>query len=111
MLIDTVRFVRAGGKPSDLAMIDPDRMGYVQLSDTTLRPCIDNYLQEATFERLTPSEGELPLAEILAAVPADVVIGLEMPKLSLAEAGVGPLERLAPCVQSGRALVEGLDTR
>src|SRR5262249_53147747 len=106
-----MHFVRAGGKPSDLAALDSDRIGYVQLSDTTLRPRTDNYLQEATFERLVPGEGELPLAEILSAVPSDVVIGLEVPRLSLAEAGVGPLERLKPCIAGARTLLEGLNGR
>ncbi len=111
LLIDTMHFVRAGGTASDLSTIDPDRIGYVQLSDTTLRPRIGNYLQEATFERLVPGEGELPLAEILAAVPSYVVIGLEVPRLSLAEAGVGPFQRLQPCVKAARTLLEGLRSR
>jgi hypothetical protein len=57
------------------------------------------------YERMAPGDGELPLAEILGAVPPDVVIGLEIPMRSLAESGVGPAERLRPCVAAARELL------
>jgi hypothetical protein len=41
---------------------------------------------------------------MLAAVPADVVIGLEIPMRGLAESGVGPMDRLRPCVVAAREL-------
>jgi 3-oxoacyl-[acyl-carrier protein] reductase len=58
----------------------------------------------AMYERMAPGDGELPLAEILAAVPADVVVGLEIPMRGLAESGVGPMDRLRPCVAAAREL-------
>ena len=51
------------------------------------------------FERLPPGEGELPLAAMLAALPDDRVVGLEIPMRSHAEAGISALDRLLPCVQ------------
>jgi hypothetical protein len=59
------------------------------------------------YERLAPGDGELPLAEILAAVPTDVVVGLEIPMRRLAECGVGPIDRLRPCVAAARQLCCG----
>jgi sugar phosphate isomerase/epimerase len=105
LLIDTMHFVRGGGTAAELADVDPDRIGYVQLSDTTLQPRIDDYMREAMFERLVPGEGELPLREIIAVVPPDVIIGLEVPQLSLAEAGVTPFDRLRPSVEAARAIL------
>ncbi len=105
LLIDTMHLVRSGSGAADVAAIDPDRIGYAQLSDTTLRPRIDNYLEEAMFERMVPGEGELPLHEILSALPPDIVIELEVPRRSLALAGVSPIDRLRPCVEAARRLL------
>jgi hypothetical protein len=57
------------------------------------------------FDRLVPGEGELPLLDILKALPPEVVIGLEVPRLSLAEAGVSHADRMRPCVQAARGLL------
>jgi hypothetical protein len=68
-----------------------------------------HYAEEAMYHRLAPGEGELPLAEMLAALPRDLVVGLEVPMLSRAEAGVSAYDRLLPCVQSARALLARVD--
>lgn len=105
LLIDTMHLVRSGSTAADLAAIDPTMIGYAQLNDTTLQPRGENYAQEAMYERLVPGEGELPLAEILAALPDHIVIGLEVPQRSLALAGVPPVDRLRPCVEAARSLL------
>ena len=104
MLIDTMHLVRSGSTAADLAAIDPKHIGYAQLNDTTLRPRMENYMEEAMFERMVPGEGELPLRDILAALPADVVIELEVPRRELALSGVSPIDRLRPCVEAARRL-------
>ena len=105
LLIDTMHLVRSGSSAADVAAIDPDHIGYAQLNDTTLRPRIDNYMEEAMFERMVPGEGELPLRDILSALPPDIVIEIEVPRRSLALAGVGPIDRLRPCVEAARRLL------
>ena len=52
--------------------------------------------------------GELPLAEILSSLPRDVVVSLEVPMLAKASAGIGPRERLLPCVDAARRLLAQL---
>lgn len=110
LLVDTMHLMRSGSGASELAAVDPGRIGYAQLNDTTLRPRMDNYLEEAMFERLVPGEGDLPLRDILAALPADIVIEIEVPQRSLALAGVSPIERLHPCVEAARRLLAGVQT-
>jgi sugar phosphate isomerase/epimerase len=105
LLIDTMHLVRSGSSAADLAALDPERIGYAQLNDTTLEPRIDNYMEEAMFERMVPGEGELPLPDILSALPPDIVIELEVPRRSLALAGVSPFDRLRPCVEAARRLL------
>jgi sugar phosphate isomerase/epimerase len=105
LLVDTMHFVRSGGRPEELAALDPDLIGYVQLCDATLKPRFDTYMEEAMFERIAPGEGELGLLEVVKALPRDRVFGLEIPLRSQAEAGIGPKERLGPCVAAARDLL------
>jgi sugar phosphate isomerase/epimerase len=90
LLIDTMHLIRTGSGAADLTAIDPAHIGYAQLNDTTLRSRSGNYLEEAMFERMVPGEGELPLRDILSALPSDNVIELEVPRWSLALDGVSP---------------------
>jgi sugar phosphate isomerase/epimerase len=105
LLIDTMHVMRSGSGATDLAAIDADQIGYAQLNDTTLRPRFDNYMEEAMFERMVPGEGELPLHELLSALPADTVLEIEVPRRSLALAGVSPIDRVRPCVEAARRLL------
>jgi len=105
LLIDTMHLVRSGSGAADVAAIDPDHIGYAQVNDTTLQPRFDNYMEEAMFERMVPGEGELPLHDILSALPPDIVIEIEVPRRSLALAGVSPIDRLRPCVEAARHLL------
>lgn len=105
LLIDTMHLARSGSGAADLAAINPARIGYAQLNDTTLRPRGGNYMEEAMFERMVPGEGELPLRDILSALPPDIVIELEVPRRSLALDGVTPIDRLRPCVEAARRLL------
>ena len=105
LLIDTMHLVRSGSSAADLSALDPQHIGYAQLNDTTLQPRIDNYMEEAMYERMVPGEGELPLRDVLSALPPDIVIELEVPRRSLALAGVSPIDRLRPCVDAARRLL------
>ena len=105
LTVDTMHWARSGYGAAELRELEPERIGYVQLSDTTLKPRMRSYMAEAMYERMAPGDGELPLAEILGAVPDDVVVGLEIPMRALAESGIGPMERLRPCVVAARELL------
>jgi sugar phosphate isomerase/epimerase len=105
LLIDTMHLVRSGGSVADIAALDPELIGYVQLCDAPLKPRFDSYFEESMFERMAPGEGELGLAQLLAVLPADRVYGLELPLRSEAKAGVGPHERLGKCVAAARRLL------
>ena len=105
LLIDTMHLARAGADADDIRRLDPATIGYAQLSDSPIITDMAAYIEAATFERMVPGTGALPLAEILQALPREIHIGLEVPMRSLAEAGVGPLERLRPCVEAAHALI------
>jgi hypothetical protein len=63
-------------------------------------------MDEALHERRAPGDGDLPLAEFLRHVPDGVVVGLEVPIRSEAEAGIGPHARMERCVRQARALLD-----
>ena len=111
ILIDTMHFVRSGSGAADIAALNANVIGYVQLCDAPLRSKHFSYMEEALYERMVPGTGELPLLDILTALPEDVVIGLEVPQRSLAEAGVGPYERVARCIEATRGLLARAEYR
>ena len=99
LLVDTMHLARSGAGAEELRALDPGVIGYAQLSDNPVIDGMGDYLMAATFERMVPGTGILPLADILEALPTDLHIGLEVPMRSQAEAGVGPVERLRPVSQ------------
>ncbi len=82
LLIDAMHFFRSGATLDTLRTLDPDIIGYAQLCDAPLVSHGGTYMEEAMFGRLVPGEGELPLAEFVAALPACIDIGVEVPQLA-----------------------------
>lgn len=101
VLLDALHFQRYGGDPERLRSMDPNLLSYVQLCDAPLAPpeglprprklprgqsTDGTDLQlESRAMRLLPGDGELPLAEFLAALPEGIPLSLEAPVLSLWE--------------------------
>jgi sugar phosphate isomerase/epimerase len=108
LLIDTMHFIRSGSGAGDIAALDPNLIGYVQLCDVPLVSKHATCMEEALYERMVPGTGELPLLDILAALPPQLVLGIEVPQRSLADAGVGPYERVARCIEATRNLLDRL---
>jgi len=109
LLLDTMHLARSGATAADLAVLDANLIGYVQICDAPLKPSIANYMEEATFDRMVPGEGELPLREYLAALPTDVVISLEVPSRTLEKAGLSIRQRLERCVSAAHAMLRSRD--
>ncbi|EJL28744.1 sugar phosphate isomerase/epimerase [Novosphingobium sp. AP12] len=104
VLVDAMHFFRGGSGVEELTGIDPSRIGYVQICDVPMPARMTDYGLEARENRLGPGEGDLPLADFIAAIPADVIVGLEVPQVGRAQ-DAGPAERLAPMIAIARALL------
>lgn len=104
LLLDAMHIFRSGSTVADVAALDPARIGYVQICDVPAEPAMANYADEARFDRLPPGEGDLPLRELIGVLPADCILGLELPMRSAAKAGQGMVDRLAGAVESLRRL-------
>jgi sugar phosphate isomerase/epimerase len=105
LLLDTMHLGRSGATAAEIAALDPATIGYVQLSDAPLKPSNPNYMDEATFDRMVPGEGELPLREYISALPAGVLVSLEVPSRTLAKAGLSIKDRVERCVKAARTLL------
>jgi sugar phosphate isomerase/epimerase len=97
--IDPLHVRRFGATPDEVRAIDPSLLLYYQLCDAPLEgpsgPARPRRLPrgqsaglsaaqyESRAARLLPGEGELPLDEIVAAMPADIPVSVEAPNLAL----------------------------
>ena len=60
ILVDAMHLFRSGGTVAELADVDPDLLGYIQLCDAPRIGTGEEYYKEASFERQPPGQGELP---------------------------------------------------
>ena len=103
VLLDSMHFFRTGGTLEKLQAAGTDVIGYVQLADAPNTPPGDSYFMDAMFARQVPGEGQLPLRELIAALPDDMPISLEVPRLDDIKAK-GGRAHAAHVVEAARAL-------
>ncbi len=104
VLLDTTHLFRTGGTVAQVAALDPGLIGYCQLSDGRNAPPDDAYMATAMFARDVPGEGQLPLRELIAVLPKDLTISLEVPRLDDLRGGMSPRDHAARCVAAARAM-------
>ncbi|MGE4306268.1 MAG: sugar phosphate isomerase/epimerase family protein [Novosphingobium sp.] len=105
VLVDAMHFFRGGSTLGELAAADPAKIGHVQICDVPMPAATDDYGLEAREERLAPGAGNLPLADFVKALPPEITIGLEVPEMAKARAGIAPVDRLAPVIAAARKLL------
>ncbi len=83
VLVDALHFSRSGGLPTHITQVDPALFRYAQICDAGPdmpgpgdTPAL---IREARTGRLLPGEGVLPLAELVAALPATLPLAVEAP--------------------------------
>jgi sugar phosphate isomerase/epimerase len=80
IIVDALHLARSGGSPADLAAVAPSLISYVQLCDAPReRPATMERREESLHNRLYPGDGELPLFDLMDALPSGIVIDLEAP--------------------------------
>lgn len=95
VLIDSLHFQRAGHTAIDLKAVDGNLLTYSQICDGNLQ-CADNfnaYLEDAVDLRSAPGEGDLPLADILTALPEAIPLSLEVRSKAYRDQYPDPVER------------------
>jgi len=104
VLLDSMHFFRTGGTMEQLRALAPGTIGYVQLADGPDAPPGESYMLDAMFARAVPGQGQLPLRELIAALPADMPISLEVPRFADLRAGMTPRDHAARVVAAARSL-------
>jgi sugar phosphate isomerase/epimerase len=80
--IDPLNFSRAGDRAADLTRIDPKQLPYAQICDGIIGPDEPN---PALLGRMSPNQrcllgqGNVPLADILDALPPGLPLSIELP--------------------------------
>lgn len=103
LLVDPLHLARSGGTPADVRGVDPGRIFFAQLCDgRALRaePTVAQLRDEARTGRLYPGDGDLPLREFLAALPAGTEIEYEVPRKDLAALTLAERARVAYSVMN-----------
>jgi sugar phosphate isomerase/epimerase len=103
VLLDSMHFFRTGGSLEKLRAAGTDVIGYVQLADSPNTPPGESYFMDSLFARSVPGQGELPLGDLIAALPADMPISVEVPRLEDMRA-MGARAHTARVIEAARAL-------
>jgi len=103
ILVDNLHLSRSGGAVADLAKFDRRMFPYLQIADAPgSRPTdIGALLDEALNGRLLPGDGQLPIGELLAAVP-DVPLSFEVRSRHLRETHTDATERAKVLLAAAR---------
>jgi sugar phosphate isomerase/epimerase len=114
VLIDALHLERCGATAADVAALDRALLPYAQLCDGRAR--LDRtdhaaYLEDAIDGRSSPGEGELPLRRLLAALPSDLPLSLEVRSKALRNRFADPVERARAVLDATRRFLghEGSD--
>jgi sugar phosphate isomerase/epimerase len=106
VLVDALHLARTGGVPADVLAAPARLIKSAQLCDAPARRPESEaaIIAEARSGRLPPGEGELPLRELLSALPDDVVLSVEVPL----PAGESPEPHARRVFAAARRLFEAL---
>jgi sugar phosphate isomerase/epimerase len=105
--VDMLHVIRSGATASNLAALDPRYFGVVQICDAKGRHVSSDYIKDV-HNREVPGEGDLPLHELLSAVPVAMPIEAEVPAAHRRAAGVSAAEHVRDVLAGTRAIVAGL---
>jgi sugar phosphate isomerase/epimerase len=111
VLVDSLHFARSGGTPTDLIDIAPHLLPYLQIADATAAPrdsSPSGLRDEALHGRLLPGRGDLPLGDVLAAVP-QVPLSLELRSRQLMIDQPDPLQRASAVLAAMKSVVDQFD--
>lgn len=114
VLVDALHLTRSGGTPAQVAGYAadfPEMFPYVQICDAPLLPPqggVAEVRDEAVYRRMLPGDGELPLAALLAALPAGIPVCIETPVPALAS--LTDTERAVAAFAAGRRLLRDAAT-
>lgn len=110
VLVDALHLQRSGGRPDDLLDVAPALLPYAQLCDAPAELAGSShrdFLVDAVDGRSAPGEGGLPLERLLACLPADLPLSLEVRSRHYREMFPDPVERARAVLARTRRFLGG----
>lgn len=106
VLVDALHFDRSGSSIGDLGKIPAGWLHYWQLCDGPAeRPATTEAMMlAARTERMFPGEGGIDLVTLARAMPADIIISIEVPTLELAKT-MGAQARAQRALDAARRVI------
>ena len=107
--IDPLHLARSGGTPADVRALDAKYFPYAQISDGILEPGEPNpalFGKLGLGTRAMPGKGKLPLRAVIAALPQDIPLSVELPH-SLAAKGTSARDWARITLESTRNFLQG----
>jgi len=110
--VDTLHFHRSGCGLDDLDDVPPELVHFVQISDApAVGPTsIEGLIHAAREDRLDPGAGGLDLAGVLARLPDDIVVAVEIPNRRLS-AQMSDEKRAKNALEATKTLVNQVKSR
>jgi sugar phosphate isomerase/epimerase len=105
--LDFLHLIRTGCGLREMAAIDPDLIGHVQICDGPLAVAPEQIWVEASRERAYPGDGEFPLRQLLAAIPPAASLGIETPSLRRHQAGVSARDQALAAMAAMQGIMAG----
>ncbi|WP_321893253.1 sugar phosphate isomerase/epimerase family protein [Paraburkholderia tropica] len=107
LLLDCLHVCRTNTPVATLRDLDPALLHYAQVCDAPrlAPPTLDAIADEARNRRMFPGEGELPIVEIVSALPAQFVLASEVATAGIA-AGVSGLDRAQRAFKATQRIAE-----
>lgn len=111
ILIDALHYHRAGVQPEAVAAINPEYLHYVQFCDAPAEfdPDFSEMIRIARDARMNPGEGGIDLAGLLAVLPADMLLSIEVPSKALHQT-LSAKERAARALAGMQKVIASLRT-
>jgi sugar phosphate isomerase/epimerase len=108
VLVDALHMFRSRSDPGLLARADPALLGTFQLCDAGAAMPVGAaaLAEEARTRRLLPGDGALDLGALIAALPAPLPLGVEVP-LAGVFPGMGPAQGLGALARAARRHLRG----
>ena len=111
VLVDSLHLARSGGAPADLIALAPHLVPYLRIADgaAVLLDCSPSGLRdEALHGRLLPGHGDLPLGDVLAAVP-NVPLSIELRSRQLMIEQPDPVRRASAVLAATQSVADQFD--
>lgn len=111
VLIDPLHLARSGGHPIDLREVPEALFSYAQFCDVPIKlddMSHESLLQEALDGRLLAGDGDLPLKELLSALPEGLPLSIELRSKALRHEFPNAIDRARHVLETTKAYLASL---